>query len=225
MTGAPGGRQCPPWQRGLGIALENIVKCPGIFQGDRISAMLSLDSASTSPGTRRPRQRDHPRRWPGAECRGPWPPGRTAPHMEREPVRVCCPPHHPALGLCDPHCPAPRTDRSDPMSPSPASPAMSCSRHPAHWPLLPGQCLSGRVSGHFSPSQNPPAPQVENKCRGRKGETGSLKEIEGDISDIPSPSPMPTNQCKQLPWARERQKPGAPESSEETSVRHVLFFS
>ena len=31
MTGVPGGRQCPPWQRGLGIALENIVQCPGIF--------------------------------------------------------------------------------------------------------------------------------------------------------------------------------------------------
>lgn len=193
--------------------------------GDKISGMCSLGSASTSPGTQRPWQRDHPSWWPEAERRGPGAPGRTGPHVEREPVGVCHPPYHPALGVCGPHCQAHPTDRSGPMSPSPASPAMSCSRHLAHCPLLLGQCLSGRVSGHFSPSQNPPAPQVENKCRGRKGETGSLKEIEGDISDISSPSPMPTNGCKQLPWARERQKSGAPESSEETSVRHILFFS
>ena len=62
---------CPPWQRGLGIALENIVKCPGIFQGDKISRMCSLDSASTSPGTWRPWQCDHLSQWPGAEHQGP----------------------------------------------------------------------------------------------------------------------------------------------------------
>jgi len=47
MTGVPGGWQCPLWQRGLGIALENIIECPGNFQGDKISEMCSLDSAST----------------------------------------------------------------------------------------------------------------------------------------------------------------------------------
>jgi len=118
MTGVPGGWQCPPWQRGLGIALENIIKCPRIFQGDKILGICSLDSASTSPGTRRPQQCDHPSWCPGAERWGPGAPSRTGPHVEREPVRVCHPPHHPALGLCGPHCQAPPTDCSGPMSSS-----------------------------------------------------------------------------------------------------------
>ena len=145
MTGAPGGRQCPPWQRGLGIALENIVKCPGIFQGDRISGMFSLDSASTSPGTRRPRQHDHPSWWPGAECRGPEAPGRNGPHRERKPVLVCRPPHHPALSLCSPHCQASPTDRPGPMSPSPAPPATSSSHPPSTLATAP-RTVSVRMS-------------------------------------------------------------------------------
>ena len=36
---------------------------------------------------------------------------------------------------------------------------------------------------------------------------------------------MPTNRSKQLPWVRERQKSGAPESSEETSVDTLWFLS
>ena len=130
MTGVPGGRQCPPWQRGLGIVLENIIECPGIFQGDKISGMCSLDSASTSPGTWRPWQCDHLSQWPGAELRGPGAPGRTGPHVEREPVRVCHPPHHPVLGPCGPHCQATPTDRPGPMSPLAVPPATSCSRLP-----------------------------------------------------------------------------------------------
>ena len=119
-----------PWQKGLGIALENIVKCPGIFQGEKISGICSLDSVSTSPGTWRLWQRDHPSQWPGAECRGPGAPGRTGPHVEREPMHVCRPAHCPAYGLCGPHCQAPPTDRSGPTSPSPAPPATFCSCPP-----------------------------------------------------------------------------------------------
>ena len=92
--------------------------------------------------------------------------------------------------------------------------------HPAHWPLLPGQCLSGRISGHFSPSQNLHPPTSGDHVQGK---IGSLKEVAG-VSDAPSPRPMPTHRYKQLPWARERQKSGAPESSEETSVRHMMSF-
>ena len=91
--------------------------------------------------------------------------------------------------------------------------------HPEPWPLLPGQCLSGCISGHFSPSQNH-HPQV---MKGKEGENRVPKGGSGCFRH-PLPSPMPTNQHKQLPWARERQKSGAPESSEETSVRHMMVF-
>ena len=169
MTGAPGGRQCPPWQRGLGIALENIVKCPGIFQGDRISGMFSLDSASTSPGTRRPRQRDHPRRWPGAECRGPEAPGRNGPHRERKPVLVCRPPHHPALSLCSPHCQASPTDRPGPMSPSPAPPATSSSHPPSTLATAPRTVSVRMHLWSFLPITESPPPSHEGERRGKQG--------------------------------------------------------
>ena len=39
--------------------------------GDKISRMCSLGSASTSPGTQRPWQRDHPSWWPEAEREDP----------------------------------------------------------------------------------------------------------------------------------------------------------
>ena len=220
MTGVPGGRQCPPWQRGLGIVLENIIECPGIFQGDKISGMCSLDSASTSPRTWRPQQHDHLSRWPGAECRESRAPGRTGPHREREPVHVCRPPHHPALGLCGPHCQAPPTDRSGPKSPSPAPPATSCSRPTG---ILATASRTVSVRTHLWPflpiTESTPPPSGDHM----QGKIGSLKEVAG-VSDAPSPRPMPTHRYKQLPWARERQKSGAPESSEETSVRHMMSF-
>lgn len=151
------------------IALENIVKCPGNFQGTGSQECLVW--------TQHPHLQGHG--GPGSVTTrvgglvlsaGTLASGRTASRggslclsaalltTQRSASAA------PSLPGFTP------TDRSDPMSPSPASPTMSCSCHPAHWPLLPGQCLSER-SGHFSPSQNPPVPQVENKCRGRKGET------------------------------------------------------
>ena len=188
--------------------------------------MCSLDSASTSLGTQRPQQRDHLSRWPGAERRGPGAPGRTGPHVERESLRVCCPPHPPGLSLCGPHCQAPLTDHSGPMSASPGPPATSCSHPPCTLATAPGTVSVRTRLWSFLPITESPLPQVETTCRGRKGESGSLKEVVGISGEgALSLHSMPTNRSKHLPWVRERQKSGAPESSEETSIDTLWFLS
>lgn len=170
---------CSPWQRGLRMALENIVKCPQIFQGDKVSRICRLDSAFTSPRTWRPWQHDHLSQWPRAEHREPGAPRRTRPHVEREPVHVCHPPHRPAFGLCSPHCQAPPTDCSGPMSPSTAPPATFCSRPPRTLATAPKTVSVRTCLWSFLPitESPPPPPQVEIMFRVRKGKTGSLKEV------------------------------------------------
>ena len=188
MTEVPGGQPCPPWQRGLGIALENIVKYPGNFRGTRSQEWVVW--------AQHPHLQGH--RGPGSvttRVGGLKLSART--QGSRQDWTPC------GEGICG--C----MSSSSPPSAWPLRPSLPGSPHRSFWPHEPLTSLSSNVL-LTSPGTLATAPETvsvrtrlwsflpitESPCspsgaqvQGKKGETGSLKEIEGDISDTPYPVP------------------------------------